>query len=249
MDPRPEDKQVDMEPLRSLVRRQSPRGFVINRAPKVKFGGGGKQKQMAPMKETASPALRGKKGVRRPQNTVRSGRGSPTQAVVALAVGIVEQSRRHRLILEQDLDDDMADLPQPKEQAIPLGQPTSRDTQPCPDQVWKTEGPNTGTAKLVKRRLRRNASKVVAADVGGVVDPAPLPVAEPRGARKSRQVRVVHGEEIHEQGDKAIAPLPTSHKGAISAGEEADESPSGASEAGEGARCGEVEGGWLARAK
>ncbi|CAL1394985.1 unnamed protein product [Linum trigynum] len=48
--PSPTDMQVEKVTERSPMRRHSPRGFVINRAPKVKLGGGGKQKLMTPTK-------------------------------------------------------------------------------------------------------------------------------------------------------------------------------------------------------
>ncbi|CAL1406682.1 unnamed protein product [Linum trigynum] len=221
--------QVDVELVRSPVRRQSPKGFVINRPPKVNFCGGGKQKLEASIKETSNPVLGGKKGGRQPQNPVRAGRGSPAPAAVAPAGGIAEQARRRRLILEDDLDDDMVDLPHPKVQASPRGQPTRQDAQPSSYPVRESGGLSTGTVKPVKRRLRRNASKAAASDVGGVAVPAPRLVDAPR---KSRQVRVGHGKEFHEQGVETTVPLPTSQNEDVSAGEIADEMASGASEAG-----------------
>ncbi|CAL1407965.1 unnamed protein product [Linum trigynum] len=116
--------QVEREQESSPLRRHSPRGFVINRTPKLKLGGGGKQKRRASIKEHDSPALRGKKGGRRPPNPKQK---TPTKAVAAQAE-VMELSRR-RLILEEDSDDDMEDPSLLKDHGMPQCLPGDLATQ------------------------------------------------------------------------------------------------------------------------
>ncbi|CAL1376364.1 unnamed protein product [Linum trigynum] len=227
MEPHPDDMQVDAELVRSPMRRQSPKGFVMNRPPKVKFGGGGKQKMAASTKETASRVLGGKKGGWRPQNPVREGRGSPAPTAVVPAGGIPEQARRRRLILEADLDDDMGDLPQPEVQASPCDQQPRQEAHPSSYPVREAGGSSVGTVKPAKRRLCWKASKTATS----VTDGAAVYVARPVD-QKPRQVRVGHGKEGRVQGADSTVPLTTPHKDDGSAGVTAVEVVSGASEAG-----------------
>ncbi|CAL1401203.1 unnamed protein product [Linum trigynum] len=157
-----EDRAVDemlahRELERSPARRHSPKGFAMNRPPKLQIGGkGGKQKRKGMIKEMAKPGARGKLGGEG-YHTQQPSRLKPHPSAVEMQAETVEASRRRRLILEDDSDDDMiapsritaCESPiQPSNELVPPVV-SAKDLAPIPDI------PKQGKKLRLRRRTQR----------------------------------------------------------------------------------------------